>query len=437
MSVFVLMFFAALISLALHRTFIFKPFVLLMIVLSGFLIFAKTGIVMHGFVQSSTSDLFLLVVFITLFAFTLSEDKEINVTQSLFIGAASVLLLRSTTLLTFVFSFEALSIISFAVVGHIRSSIQADGAVKMFISGALSTALIVLGLVLFTFGGGDFNLSLNNIHFNALMEVGLWIMLAGLFYKLTIVPMHSWAADSYANIKPSSAALLSGVAKSVAFIAVLKLFEPFFLQTLHVSIFILIALSVLTMTLGNILAMFQKRVGKMLAYSSIAQAGYMLMVFIAVKDTYAQIGLMYMAIAYVFMQTALYMLLDKIGGGISDITLDDMKGLVKKDRFTSLFFAVQTFSLAGVPLLAGFMGKAVATYAVVDAGYWIVALIALLNSTFSIGYYGWFLKNIYFDHSIKQSRVVSVDISAKIAQVILLAGTLFFGIFAFAVFNVF
>ncbi len=435
MSAFVLMLFAALFSLALHRTFVFKPFVLLMIVLSGFLIFLKTPVLMYGFAQSSATNLFLLVIFIALLAFTLSEDKEINITQSLFIGAASVLILRSATLLTFVFSFEAVSIISFAVVGHIRSSIQADGAVKMFISGALATALIVLGLALFTFGGGNFNLSLSNMHFNAFMEVGLWVMLGGIFYKLTIVPMHAWAADSYANIKPSSAALLSGIAKSVVFVAVLKLFEPFFIQTLHVSIFILIVLSVLTMTLGNILAMFQKRVGKMLAYSSIAQAGYMLMVFIAVKSSYAQIGLLYLAIAYVFMQTALYLLLDNIGGGISDITLDDVKGLVKKDRLVSFFFAVQIFSLAGVPLLAGFMGKAIATYAVVDAGYWIVALIALLNSTFSIGYYGWFIKNIYFDHSVKQSRVMSVTTSAKIAQIILLGGTLFFGIFAFVVFH--
>ncbi len=436
MSAFSLMFASALLSLAMHRSFIFKPFVLISLIGSTILIFLNRSIFLHGFIANSTTNLFLTVVFIVLFAFALSEDKEINITQSLFIGAASILLLCSNTLLTFIFSFEAISIISFAIVGDMKSSIEADGAVKMFITGALATVLIIFGLVIFTLGGGNFNLSLVHLHFNILMKVGLWIMLSGLFYKLTVVPMHSWAADSYANIKPSSAALLSGVAKSVVFVAIFKLFAPFFIQTSHVSIFILIILSVVTMTLGNFLALFQKRVGKILSYSSIAQAGYMLMVFIAVKDRYAQIGLLYLAIAYIFMQTALFLLLDKIGGGISNITLDDIKGLVQKDKFVALFFTIQIFSLAGVPLLAGFTAKAVATYAVVDAGYWIVALIALLNSTLSIGYYAWLIKQIYFDNEIRQSRIISVPISAKIAQILLLGGTLFFGVFAYIIFSV-
>ena len=435
MSAFVILFASALFSFGIHKLSILKSLGIVALAVAGVLAVLGYTTPLNGFSSSSAIQLFEVMVFIVLGAVILSEDENINITQSLFIAAASVLVLESATLLTFVISFEALSIISFILVSNIKDATQAEGAVKMFISGAIATGLIVLGLTLYALEGHSLNEAVN-IKAGIFGTLGLWVMLMGLFYKLTIVPMHSWAADSYAQVRPSHAAILSGVAKTVVVIATFYIFSPFILENLSFNTPILVVLSVATMTLGNVLALFQKKIGKILSYSSIAHAGYMLLAFAAVQSSYASTGLLYIAIAYIFMQTALFLLLDKLSNGASDMTLEDFKGLADKDKLSALFFTIQLFSLAGIPLLAGFISKAVLVYAVVDANLTIVALIALLNSALSVAYYAWIIKHIYFDEANRKNKIASVQKMPLIAQTVLLAGTLYFGVFAYSVFSV-
>ena len=435
MSAFVILFASALFSFGIHKLSILKSLGMTALAVAGVLAVLGYTTPLNGFSSSSAIQLFEVMVFIVLGAVILSEDENINITQSLFIAAASVLVLESATLLTFVISFEALSIISFILVSNIKDATQAEGAVKMFISGAIATGLIVLGLTLYALEGHSLNEAVN-IKAGIFGTLGLWVMLMGLFYKLTIVPMHSWAADSYAQVRPSHAAILSGVAKTVVVIATFYIFSPFILENLSFNTPILVVLSVATMTLGNVLALFQKKIGKILSYSSIAHAGYMLLAFAAVQSSYASTGLLYIAIAYIFMQTALFLLLDKLSNGASDMTLEDFKGLADKDKLSALFFTIQLFSLAGIPLLAGFISKAVLVYAVVDADMTIVALIALLNSALSVAYYAWIIKHIYFDEANRKNKIASVQKMPLIAQTVLLAGTLYFGVFAYSVFSV-
>ena len=435
MSAFVILFSSALFSFGIHKLSILKSLGMTALAVAGVLAVLGYTTPLNGFSSSSAIQLFEVMVFIVLGAVILSEDENINITQSLFIAAASVLVLESATLLTFVISFEALSIISFILVSNIKDATQAEGAVKMFISGAIATGLIVLGLTLYALEGHSLNEAVN-IKAGIFGTLGLWVMLMGLFYKLTIVPMHSWAADSYAQVRPSHAAILSGVAKTVVVIATFYIFSPFILENLSFNTPILVVLSVATMTLGNVLALFQKKIGKILSYSSIAHAGYMLLAFAAVQSSYASTGLLYIALAYIFMQTALFLLLDKLSNGASDMTLEDFKGLANKDKLSALFFTIQLFSLAGIPLLAGFISKAVLIYAVVDANLTIVALIALLNSALSVAYYAWIIKHIYFDEANGKNKIASVQKMPLIAQTVLLAGTLYFGVFAYSVFSV-
>jgi len=431
-SPFVILFITAIFSFALRSHMMLKLFSLLGLLVAGY--FLGTPMELIGFESSSGVVLFEAILLIVLAAAILSEVESINITQTLFIGTASLALLESHTLINFVISFEALSIISFVLVSHIDNRSAATGAVKMFISGSIATAFILLGTALYLFEGHMLNAPIQEVGVYGV--AGLWIMLMGIFYKLTIVPMHTWAADSYAEVKPSHAALLSGVAKSVAVIAVFTTFSPFLLQELALNRPVLIALAIITMTLGNVLALFQKRVGKILSYSSIAHAGYMLLAFVAIESSYATTAILYVAIAYIFMQTALFMLLDRVGEGRSDLTLDDLKGLGSKDKLVALLFSVQLFSLAGIPLLAGFLSKAVLVYAVVDVDLPIVALVTLLNSALSVGYYAWIVKHIYFEDASTTYRLQSVRVSALLAQFILLAGTLYFGVYAASIFEV-
>jgi len=191
-----------------------------------------------------------------------------------------------------------------------------------------------------------------------------------------------------------------------------------------------------TMTLGNFMALYQQKLSRILAYSSIAQAGYILLAYAAVKSSIASTGLLYMAIAYVFMQTAVFLVLDTLRQKHGIQTLEALKGFAKGNPVLAFFFTIQLFSLAGIPLLAGFLGKAVLFYSVVDAGLWVVALIALLNSALSVGYYAWIVKHLYFDETNETAVTQRNRTFSNLAQLILLGGTLYFGIFASVIFAV-
>ena len=431
---FTLLFLAALVSLALHRTAWLKPVAVVAVLGALVLTYFGSTITLSGFENSEAVRLFTMILEVVLLAMLLHEEEDQTITQTLFIGTASVALLQSHTLLTFIVSFEAVSIISFVLVSHIKTPAQAEGAVKMFIAGAIATGILLLGAALYLVGGGKLDAPLA-VETDMLSTVGLFVMLLGLFYKLTIVPMHGWAADTYALVRHSHAAILTGLAKTVVAVATFRLFAPFLTEHLAMSVPVMATLAVITMTLGNFLALFQKRIARMLAYSSIAHAGYMLLAFAALKSGYASTGLLYMAIAYIFMQSAVFLLLDILRKRYNIQTLEEVKGLAKQNKALAFFFTVQLFSLAGIPLLAGFMGKAVVFYAGVDAGLWPVVLIALLNSALSVGYYAWIVKHLYFDES--QSLPENGNERLQIlSQSILLAGTVLFGIFASVVFTV-
>jgi len=424
-TAFYILFAFGLFSIVLHRTFLLKPFALLGLGLS--FVYTLSG-------ASENVKLFELIVEIVLFAVVLHESDEISITQTLFIGAASILLLESKSLLSFVIAFESLSLISVILVSQIKTKDQAEGAVKMFIASALATGILFLGLSFYVMGGGVLlePLKAENSMFET---IGVFIMLIALFYKLTIVPFHGWAADTYAKVSHSHAALLSGVAKTVVVIASFNIFAPFLAENLDFANPLIITVALITMTLGNFLALFRENLAQMLSYSSIAHAGYMILAFVAVQSEYAKDGILYMSIAYIFMQSAAFLVLDILRKSYKIRNLKELSGFSKQSPLLAALFSIQLLSLAGIPLLAGFLGKAVLFYAVVDAGLWWVVLIALLNSALSVAYYAWVIKSIYFD-ALDTQKVYFANIrSSVMAQIILVAGTLYFGIFAGLVFG--
>ncbi|MCD6190167.1 MAG: hypothetical protein J7K14_01325 [Sulfurimonas sp.] len=430
-SAFSILFLVALLSISLHRSIWLKPTALLALLVSAYFTFNGASVILTGFASNESIRLFELILEVVLFALVLHIEEDITITQTLFVGAASILLLQSVNILSFVISFEALSIISIVLVSYIQTKEQAEGAVKMFIAAALATGILFLGLMFYVIGGGDL---LSAVESKNIFEViGLSIMLAGVFYKLTIVPFHGWAADSYALVRHSHAAILTGIAKTVVALASFKIFAPFIMANIELYVPLLATLAVVTITLGNFLALFQKSIAKILSYSSIAHAGYMLLAFMAVKSEYAKDGILYMSIAYIFMQSAAFLVLDILRKNYNISTLEELKGFASQNRIVAFFFTIQLFSLAGIPLLAGFLGKAVVFYAGVDAGLWYVVLIALLNSALSVGYYAWIVKGIYFDAF--SSKKIYIKIALPIfAQLILFVGTVYFGIFASTVF---
>jgi NADH-quinone oxidoreductase subunit N len=427
-SAFFILFVAALLSIVFHRSLWLKPFSLFMILLSSYYTLNHFPIALDGFSINSGISLFEFIVEIVLFAVVLHDDEDSTITQALFLGSASVLLLESESILSFVIAFEAVSIISIVLVSNIKTKEHAEGAVKMFIAAALATAILFLGLAFYVMGGGDL-LKPISLDVNVFEKTGLFLMIGAVFYKLTIVPFHSWAVDTYALVRHSHAAILSGMVKTVVVLALYRVFDSFLETQVVFSTVMFATLAVITMTLGNFLALFQKDISKILAYSSIAHAGYMLIAFMAIESKYSQNGILYMSVAYIFMQTAAFLALDIMRKKYEIVTLDDIKGFSKQNLVLSFFFTIQLLSLAGIPLLAGFLSKAVVFYAGVDVGMWYIVLIALLNSALSVGYYAWIIKSIYFDKLESKQRYNERGLFI-LSQIILFLGTIYFGIYA-------
>jgi NADH-quinone oxidoreductase subunit N len=382
------------------------------------------------FASDDATRLIEYVVLLTLVAVSVSLTgfERPMLAQMLFLGGISLAILETTNMFIFIVLFEAIAIISYVLAANIRNYYNAEGAIKTFIAGAVAGGVILLGFAIFSVITPSFDYATMEVS-SKYSLVAAAIMLAGIFYKLTIVPMHGWASDAYAQINHAVASILSGLIKSVILVAVFKAFYPFFKSFPSVSVLIFSFFAVVTMTLANFMALWQKRVSKVLAYSSIAHSGYALIPFAAVASKYAYSGILYYAIAYTFMQTSVFMILNGLRKDLGIKYIEDLKGLSKKSGVYAFFFTAQLFSLAGIPLLAGFLSKAVAFYAGVDAGLWPLVLVALLNSALAVAYYAWLVKHIYFD-APEDDRTSTIPTGALIGQSILLAGTIYFGIVA-------
>jgi NADH:ubiquinone oxidoreductase subunit 2 (subunit N) len=370
--------------------------------------------------DSTFSSVLVAVLFSTL----LHVKDEGTGVQTLLIGVASLFLLKAETLIEFIIGFEALSILSFILLAKLQNREEAEASVSLFIMGAVASGVIFLGTALYSLGGGDV---MNIVSVPSdISYFGLATIFLGVFYKFSLLPMHNWAVTTYTKGNFIHIAIISGVVKSVVVLATFMSFQPVLGEFTNLFIFIAIA----SMLFGNFSALFQKRVSKILAYSSIAQAGYLLLPFVAVESSFSSSAIEYLAIAYILMQSATFLLLDIAKAN----NLEDLKGLGERNPLVALFFTVQLFSLGGVPLLAGFMSKAVAFYSLTEAGLWWLSLIAFLNSALSVGYYSWIVKFIYFDKSDKNGRV-EITLLETFSQTILLLGTILLGIFAGFVFE--
>ena len=371
---------------------------------------------------------FALLATLAAVSVSLTGFERPLIAQMLFLAGIALALLESNNLFLFIVLFEAMAIISYILVANIRNFFNAEGAIKAFIAGGVASGIILLGFALFSFVTDSFNYANMNVSGKYTL-IAVAIMLAGIFYKLTIVPMHAWAADAYSQVNHAAAAILSGVIKSVVLVATFKAFYKFLIAYPLATVLIFSFFAILTMTLANFMALWQKRISKILAYSSIAHSGYALIPFAAAVSIYSYAGVLYYAIAYIFMQTSVFLILNDFRREAGVKYLRDIKGMGKRAPIHSLFFTIQLFSLAGIPLLAGFLAKAVAFYSGVDAGLWGVVLIAALNSALAVGYYVWIIKHIYFDEA-ENNQKIEMSAGSLISQLILLTGTLYFGIVA-------
>lgn len=284
---------------------------------------------------------------------------------------------------------------SFALVAYPRNDIATEAAMKFFVFASVTGAIMIFGLT-YWFGGTGSTL-LSNLSLldttPIVAAVGLIAVIVGLGYKASLVPFHFWAPDAYEGAPVSIAAYMSVVPKIGAILALAQVVRDLPVDTGWPLVIAVV--SVLTMTYGYLAALVQTNVIRLLAYSSVAQAGYFLLGIVAVgSSTLAFESIIVFAAAYAAMNLGAFAVVMHTGR-----TLDAFLGMGRKNVARGVAMAVFLFSLAGIPPLAGFVGKFLLFGASIDAGFTWLAVVAILNSVLSLAVYLRIVVPMYQQHS--------------------------------------
>lgn len=325
----------------------------------------------------------------------------------LLLGTFGMMLVAfSVDLIALFLAWELMNVPSYALTGmHKEDPTSNEAAIKFFILSALSSALIVYAISLVFGITGTTNIygvaqGLQTVlpKLNPIALLAMVLFIAGFGMKVAAVPFHMWIPDAYEGAPITIGAFLAAGTKNGGFAALLRVFVVALiaLRLDWSGTFAIIA--ILTMTLGNVAALMQKSFTRMLAYSSIAQAGYIL-IGLAAPNPLGLAGALFHVLNHGVMKTAAFIAAAAVYSRLSTTSLDSYSGLGKRMPITAFTLTISLFALAGVPPLSGFMSKLVLFTAAVDGNLWWLALVGVLNSAFSMAYYGWVVKRMYFDES--------------------------------------
>ena len=305
------------------------------------------------------------------------------------------------TLLMLFIGIEIISIPLYILTGSDKRNLKSnEAALKYFLMGAFSTGIMLMGIAFIYGGNPNASFYIDKIqiglgHMPVLIAAGLLFIMVSMSFKVSAAPFHFWTPDVYDGAPTVFTSFMSSVVKVAGFFAFLRLFEHSF-GIVHEQWQYLIAfITVATLVIGNITAVFQQSVKRMLAYSSIAQAGFMLLAIFALNAK-AKEGILLYSAAYSLASIGIFGILTKM----EDYTIDGFNGLGKENPLMAFAATVFLLSLTGIPLTAGFQSKFFMLMAAVDNGhqFWLV-IVAVIFAAISAYYYFRVIQAIYFKES--------------------------------------
>jgi NADH-quinone oxidoreductase subunit N len=313
----------------------------------------------------------------------------------LFVAAlGSAILVVSKHFVTFFLGLETLSISLFIMIAYIRSRDQCiEAGVKYLVMASASTAILLFGLALLYLETGTMDFSAlatymsNNISLSPILLTGLGMLIAGIGFKLALVPFHMWAPDVYQGAPAPVSAFIATVSKCAVMALILRLFIQIHVSEIQTLVLIISIIAVVSMFTGNLLALRQNNLKRLLAYSSIAHVGYLMITLLTGNENGIQAAIFYLV---VYMITslgafAIISIFSNLTGHSEDIGF--YKGLFWKKPWVAIVFTLILLSLAGIPLTAGFMGKFYLVLAGAKSGLWILVISLIVNSVISLYYY--------------------------------------------------
>ena len=392
------------------------------------------------------NTLALLCTFI-FFLLSAKEMEKVGLNYSdyfaliFFILSGIILSSSFTSLLILFLGIEIISIPLYILTGSDKRNLKSNEAsLKYFLLGSFSTGLMLMGITLIYGNSGSFSIdaiadsiSKPEVKPGILLIAGLLLLMFSMAFKVSAAPFHFWTPDVYDGAPTVFTSFMATIVKAAVFIAFIRLFYYGFGNIHDTWKLIIAVITALTLFIGNITAVFQQSVKRMLAYSSIAQAGFMMMAVLALNN-FASEGILLYTTAYSLATIGLFAILIKM----KDYTFEGFNGFAKHQPLLAAVAVVFLLSLAGIPLTAGFLAKFYMIKSVIDTGgfIWLVVL-AMLMAAISVYYYFRVIQAMYFKEGEAQAMEVSSSfkwIISIVAALVILLGVypqILFGWFYF------
>lgn len=341
-------------------------------------------------------------------------------------GLSMMLASAATNLVMIYLSIEFLSITSYVLTGYLRDdSRSTEAAIKYFIYGAVASSVMLYGFSLLYGATGTTDLATiasvlatGSVTIRWLVFPATIMALAGLGFKIALVPFHQWSPDAYEGAPTPVTAFLSVGPKAAGFAVLMRLLLTALPGFQMDWVAVLAGVAVVTMSLGNLVALWQTNVKRLLAYSSIAQAGYMLVGLVALAPnaqswTTGLNGLLLYLFAYVFTNLGAFAVVIAVENRTGSANISDFAGLIRRAPFLAVTMLIFLLSLIGIPPTAGFLGKLFVFGAAVQQRQLIwLAVAGIINSVISVYYYYAIIREMFFGQS-DQEETFAVALPLK------------------------
>lgn len=340
-------------------------------------------------------------------------------------------------------SIETASVSLYVLAGFLTNDRRStEAGIKYFVYGAFASAVMLYGLSLIYGITGQTNIYViaslvagaGSIPANVtgLFLLATVMIVAGFGFKISAVPFHFWTPDVYEGAPSPVTAFVSTASKAAGFAVFVRVFAAGALGPPNFDSewwAMLVAITIVTMTLGNMLAIFQSNIKRMLAYSSIAQAGYALIGLVALTPDGSGAAMFYL-LMYVFTNVAAFGVVVLVSSETGSDEMQDFYGLSRRAPYLALAMLLALLSLGGIPPTAGFIAKFFIFKAAVDAGLWWLAMIGVLNAFIGLYYYLSVVKYMYLYRSDDEAATIPVSRAARVALGVTVLGIIYLGVAA-------
>jgi NADH-quinone oxidoreductase subunit N len=352
-------------------------------------------IVVNNFSVTFSSLFIVLTIFLVALSHNFYDNHQSKLSDyiaiKIFLLAGAVSMVSFGNLAMFFLGIEVLSISLYILAASNRMNIKSNEAgMKYFLMGSFASGIILFGICMVYGAMGSFDiLEISEMSQSAELPIwfpiGIVLLTIGMLFKIAAVPFHFWAPDVYEGSPALTTALMSTLAKVVAMATLYKLLVAMNADMSYSFQIVIVVISIASMTVGNIMALRQTNVKRMLAFSGISHAGFMLMTLLSLSTSAG--SLLYYASAYSLSGIAAFSVILYVCKNRDNEDIVNFHGLGKTNPLLAAILTGALLSVAGIPIFAGFFAKLVLFSQTIQAGYLIVVIFAVLNSIISVGYY--------------------------------------------------